>query len=381
MSFQAQQHPGEHPRSALPTTRTPAAIAFAATFSAALLGAMAGCGSGSAGPSQQSLAAPVANAKGPQLGYIWMASDHSLRPVLGVAGSSTVGQSVVPAGTYAASVTSATAGVALLQDTAGAVDLMKLPSGSPASLGVTLPAGASLRLSPSATTALLYSPGAATATLVTALDSSPQIRSVAAAGPILDSAVSDLGTVAFEYAQASETNVSVVDSQGHALSVTSLHAPGGLSFLPGKDDLLAADSAASSLTLIRSASSAPSALVLPTGSSIQSPVAVGVSASGRWALVTNGAASQSAVRIDLTSQTSTLVACSCKATLAEPLADDGAFRLTDAVTGPNWIVDAAPSTPRVLFIPALPVAVPAAKTTVASSTHASRPTVSVGMAQ
>jgi hypothetical protein len=84
-------------------------------------------------------------------------------------------------------------------------------------------------------------------------------------------------------------------------------------------------------------------------------------------MVVNSAAasgSQNLVRIDLTTLTSSSVACSCKPTLASTLADDGAFRVTDAVTGPNWIVDAAPATPRVLFIPALPAS---AKTSLVAS--------------
>jgi hypothetical protein len=338
----------------------PASAIFMAAV--CLSAATAGCGSGLVGPStpQATMTTPVASAKGPQLGYLWVNSDKTLRPILGVAGASQVGQSVVPAGVYIGATASATASIAVLQDTTGAFDLMSLPSGSPVSLNLTLPAGARIRLSPGAAAALLYTPGASSASLVTGLLSTPAIHTIAAPSAIADSAVSDTGTVSFESAQGSSFAVSVMPLGGLSTPLASVKSTGGLNFLPGRDDLLFADAAANSLTLIRSTTTAPSASLVQTAQLLQTPLAVGVSGSGRWAIVVNSAAtsgSQNLVRIDLTTLTSTSVACSCTPTLAATLADDGAFRVTDAVTGPNWIVDAAATTPRVLFIPALPTPV------------------------
>lgn len=328
----------------------------------AALAATTGCGSGVLGTAAapQNIAAPVASAKGPQLGYLWVDSDKTLRPILGVTGASQVGQSVVPAGVYTGATASATAGIAVLQDTDGGFDLLTLPSGSPVSLGLTLPAGARIRLSPAATTALVYTPGATAAALITGLPSAPAAHSITAPGAIADSAVSDTGAASFEYAQGSSSfSVAIMASGGRSTPVATVKSTGGLNFLPGRDDLLFADAAANSLTLIRSATTTPSTALIQTAQLLQGPTAVGVSGSGRWALVVNSAANsatQSLVRVDLSTLTSTAVSCSCKPTLASTLADDGAFRVTDAATGPNWIVDAAPTTPRLLFIPALPAA-------------------------
>jgi hypothetical protein len=333
------------------------------------LSAIVGCGSGMGGsaPISQNIAVPTASAKGPQLGYLWLASDHSLRPILGVAGASQIGQAVAPAGVYSGAVSSASANLAILQGTDGSFDLMTLPSGAPASLGLTLPSGAMMRLSPTAAAALLYTPGAKSASLVTGLltasQTPVQIQSIAVAGPITDSAVSDTGTASFEYAQGSSVAVTVVALNGRAVPLTSIKAGGGLSFLPGRDDLLFADAVADSLTLIRSTTSAPSTTLLQTSGLLNAPSAVGVSNSGRYVLVANSG-SQSTVRIDMTTLSSTQVACSCKPTEAAVLADDGAFRVTNVATGPNWIVDAAAATPRTLFIPALP---PAARSTLVAS--------------
>jgi len=353
----------------VPRLASLASASLSAIFLTAALAATIGCGGGLATSSSapQTTSAPIASAKGPQLGYLWVNSDQTLRPILGVAGASQVGQSVVPAGVYIGATASSTASVAVLQDTTGAFDLMPLPSGSPASLNLTLPTGASIRLSPGAAAALLYTPGASSASLVTGLLSTPAIHSITAPGPIVDSAVSDTGTLSFEYAQASSFAVSVMPLGGLSSPIASVKSTGGLNFLPNRDDLLLADAAANSLTLIRSTTSAPSTSVIQTAQLLQTPSAVGVSGSGRWAIVVNSAAAtgtQNLVRVDLTSLTSTSVSCACKPTLASNLADDGAFRVTDAVTGPNWIVDAAPATPRLLFIPALPA--PAKTSLVAS---------------
>ena len=346
-----------------------ASASLSAVFLTAALAATTGCGNGTLASSAppQTVTTPVASAKGPQLGYLWVDSDKTLRPILGVAGASQVGQSVVPAGVYIGATASATAGIAVLQDATGAFDLMTLPSGSPASLNVSLPAGARIRLSPGAATALLYTPGASSASLVTGLLSTPAIHAINAPGAIVDSAVSDTGAISFEYALASSFAVGVMPLGGISSPIASVKSTGGLNFLPGKDDLLYADAAANSLTLVRSATNAPSASVIQTAQLLQTPSAVGVSGSGRWALVVNSAAasgSQNLVRVDLNTLASAPVNCSCKPTLVSTLADDGAFRVTDAVTGPNWIVDAAPATPRMLFIPALPAS---AKTSLVAS--------------
>lgn len=329
-----------------------------------LVAAVAGCGSGvvSSLPTQ-SINVPTASAKGPQLGYLWLNADQTLRPILGVAGASQIGASVVPAGTYVSAVSSASASVALLQGADGSFDLMTLPSGSPSSLGLTLPVGAAMRLSPSAAVALVYTPGATSASLVTGLLTTPQVQSIAAPGAIADSAVSDTGSVSFAYSQGSSTTVAVMALSGRSIPVASMHADGGLSFLAGRDDLLFADASANSLALVRSATTAPAISVIQTGSALNTPSAVGVSQSGHWALVANSS-SPTVVRVDLTTQTGTSVACTCKPTEAAVLADDGTFRVTNVTTGPNWIVDASSTTARTLFIPAFPAP---AKTSIVAS--------------
>ena len=197
-----------------PVSRTNVAAALLLT---AALSAMLGCGSGtvqSIGSGSQSSTVPTASAQGPQLGYLWLDSDRTLRPILGVAGASQIGQSLVPAGTYTGAASNAAANIAILQDSDGSFDLMRLPSGAPASLSVKLPASAAIKISPSAATALLYTPGTSSATLITNLLSTPQSQTVKFAGPIVDSAVSDTGAVAAEYSQGSSLALAVISASG-----------------------------------------------------------------------------------------------------------------------------------------------------------------------
>jgi hypothetical protein len=329
--------------------------AFIATSSFAALACTLGCGSGiQPSTAPQGSAVPTASAQGPQLGYLWLDSDRTLRPILGVAGASQIGQSLVPAGTYTGAVTAAAANIAVLQDSDGVFEVMKLPSGKPASLTVKLPAGATIRLSPSATSALLYTPGSSSASLVTGLLSTPQSQAIKLAGSIVDSAVSDSGAIATESAQGSSLALAVTAASGRSVALASLGSAGGLAFLPNRDDLLFADGTANNVTLVRSASSAPTSTPIQT-SLLKSPSALGVSNSGRWVLVVN-AATQTLVRIDLSNLSTASVVCSCTPTEASVLTDEGAFRVTNVKSGANWVVDASTPAPRTLFIPALPQA-------------------------
>jgi len=356
MQLQAQHRSANSSQTRTSTDRRSITVASLLVTGAVM--STLGCGSGVVQSTvPQSIAVPTASANGPQLGYLWQDSDKSFRPILGVAGASQIGQSLVPAGAYAGAASSAVANLAILQDTEGAFDLMSLPTGKPASLAVTLPVGAAMRISPSATYALLYTPGSSSAALVTGLPASPQIQTIKFPGAILDASVSDTGSAAVEYGQTGSISLSVMSLSGRAVPVASIGQAGGISFLPGHDDLIFADAAANSVTLLRSSTSAPSSTLIQTSSLLKSPSAVGVSGSGRWALVVNNAvnsATQTLVRIDLNTLTSVSVTCACKPTEAAVLTDDGAFRVTNVKSGANWIVDASAVTPRTLFIPALP---------------------------
>jgi hypothetical protein len=329
--------------------------AVAASLSPALL-LLSGCG-GTLLSVPNATPAPEAKAvsAGPQLGYAWKSDDQTLLPILGIAGSSLVGESVVSAGTYTAAGTSAISGIGLLVGEGGQVYRMTLPTGTPEQLGISTTSAAKFRFAPSGGAAVVYVPGAQAATLVSGLNRTiPQIRQISVASPLLDLTVSDSGTVVALLQGSPGASVALLSASGSSQTLASVGRPGGLSFVGAGEDLLVADSAANALTLIHTVSSAPSVQQIPSGGLLKSPVAVGAARSGRWAVVANSG-DFNVVRIDLTGASAPQrIACPLQPTQAEPLAGNGTFRFTPVGSSPAWIADVTAANPSMLFIPALP---------------------------
>ncbi len=320
----------------------------------ATLGALYGCGSGvglPTGSTPPNTVTPAASTQGPQLGYFWNAADQTLRPILGVPGSSQVGLSVVPAGTYVAA--AASNAVAVLEEPDGSLDVMTLPSGQPVHLGGKVAvAGAQIRFSPAGKSAIVFAAGSGSISLLTGLPSAPSATVIPSPVAVQDAAVSDAGGVAIAAANAAGVSIQIVSASGAATAVGSASTLGGLSFGSG-DDLLFADANANTLTLVHNASSKPSPALVPSAALLMTPAGLGVSQNGQWALVANSGEA-SAIRIDLTGQNAPLrIACSCTPALVAPLSGMGTFRITAPGAGALWAIDAGVSAPRSFFIPAL----------------------------
>ena len=327
-----------------------------------LLVSLAGCGGAIQSlvpPAATSpVSSPAAVKSGPQLGYVWSERARTLRPVLGIAGSAQLGQTLVDGDVYTAGAASNLSGLALLEESDGTLDLMALPGGQPARLNATAAPGASLRFAPSGLAAVAFVPGTNTVTLLTGLPTSPKSATITLGQPISDAAVSDAGSIAAASVAAGSTTVRTVTAAGVTHVAATIGALGGLAFAGSGEDLVVADATANTVTLVHASTSAPSPLLLPDAGLLKTPVALGTSRDGRWAVVANGA-EPSVVRIDVTARTAPQrFLCDCQPALVAPLSGTGVFRLTSADSGPAWIFDAAASTPRVLFIPASASALP-----------------------
>jgi len=331
-------------------------------LAATTLLALCGCGGNVAVPTGNSSVVATAVQDGPQLGYAWNADDQTLRPILGIAGSSQVGQSVVPAAEYIAAASSSRSGLALLIGSDHQVYRMSLPSGTPAPLNIAASAGTQIRFSPSGTAALLFVPGTTSATLITGLTATAQAKPLNLASPVSDMAASDAGSVVALVSGAGSAAVNFVAANGALQPLANLGSGGGISFVGTSDDVLAADGAANTLTLIHAVSTAPSVTQVATANLLKSPIAVGAALGGRWAVVANQADS-SVVRVDLTGATPPQrIACPLQPTVVEQLAGNGVFRFTAVGDTPGWIADVTAPNPSMLFIPALP---PSANSTAA----------------
>lgn len=313
--------------------------------------ALWGCGSG-VKLSDSTPSSPSAVQAGPQLGYAWKSQDQTLRPILGVPGSSQTGTSVVPATSFIAGASSSAAATALLIGTDQQVYRMALPSGTPAQINLVAPAGAKIRFSPSGVVALVYVPGSLSASVVTNLVSAPQAKQLTVTAPLLDIAASDAGTVVALLKSASGGSLDLLTAGGGQQPLATLNGAGGMAFVGTSDDLLAADSGSNTLSLIRAVSTAASLSQIPTSNLLKSPVAVGTARNGRWVVVANGGEA-SVVQVDLTGAASPQrIACACQPAVVEQLSGNGVFRFTEIGSTPTWIADITNASPSMLFIPA-----------------------------
>lgn len=287
---------------------------------------------------------------GPQLGLVWDASDATLRPLAGVPGATWLGAPLFPAGTWTAGAFAVATQTALLIDPHGNLQMLALPSLQPETIAANISPGAAIRFAPEGGWAVVYVPGAASALLVGGLPGSVTASVTHAGAAIRGAAVSDAGTLLLATdAAGGGVAVSSISAAGSRSGAGSLEGFGGMSFVPGSDNFVLADSAADTLTLWRSGAAA----VLATGANhLNAPFAVAVSRDGRWAIAADRADSN-LLRVDLTGATAPLLSpCACSLTQLTPLAGNAVFALNSPGTAPGWMIEADDIAPRILFIPA-----------------------------
>ncbi len=318
---------------------------------------LSGCSSGHVAPassnsSSTSTGSAAIAQQGPQAGYMWSASEQTLRPILGVPGSSQFGAPMVTPGLYVAGGASTRSGVALLEDKAGQISLMSAATGQPQPLaGVHVSGAAQFVFSPSGLNAAIFVPGQGGALLLTGLGatdaSSVQVQGLTSAAGLQAAAVSDLGQVV----AASGTGPSTLTLlTGNAAPVATLGGFGGIAFLPGGNALLAVDSANNAVELMAGNGAAPQIFA---SKALRAPFAVAASQDGTTAVVANGG-DDSVVRLDLTNAANQMrIPCTCKPDRLTPLAGNAVFALTGPGTTTAWAVDAAATVPHTLFIPAM----------------------------
>ena len=313
---------------------------------------LAGCGQGGAIVSSAVPAAAVPGAPaGPVLGYAWSAKDETLRPLLGVIGSSTVGQSIVAAGAYVAGAASSASDLGIVEDVTGSVYLLALPGSAPTRLAGGAPDHAVIAMAPQGGAAIAYAPGGSSVMVLTNLAGTVKVTTLGtpAGATITAAVVSDAGTVLVETGGGA---VGVLSAAGALGKVTTVAQVGGMSFLPGIEDALVADGGKSTVTLVHSVAGSPTVQAL-SATGVNQPAAVSVSRDGRWGVVANGG-EQSVVYLDLQNGGAPVkMACACQPTVVNALNGGKAFRLNDVSTGPVWMVDLSGTSPRMLFVPAI----------------------------
>jgi len=292
-------------------------------------------------------------ASGPVLGYVFSPSDGTLRAMQGVRGSSQMSASIVPPGVYVAGDASVANNTALLEDGAGTLFAFNLPQSQPLHVVDGFAAGVRIVFSTSGKTAIAYVPGGASITVITGLPVSPQIqtRAVPAGMKMVSAAVSDAGNIALA-AESTPMAVGVLSAAGQYSALVAVKALGGMSFMPGADDLLVADSGANTATLVRNASGSAASQTLAVAG-LNQPVAIAGSHDGRFAVIANGG-DANVFRVDLTGATAVAkITCACQPALLGQLTGGNTFRLNSLYGGPVWTVNLTSAAPQLLFVPAI----------------------------
>jgi hypothetical protein len=331
-----------------------ALLAYGLTaIAAALCMVLGGCGSGVATGLPGAGQPLTAAAAGPVLGYVFSPSDGTLRSMMGVRGSAQMSASIVPAGVYVAGEASVASNTALLEDGSGTLFAFNLPQSQPLHVADKLAPGVRIAFSASGKNAIAYVPGGSAITVISGLPGVPQIqtRNVPAGVQMASAVVSDAGTIALA-AESTPMAVGVLSAAGQYSSLVGVKTLGGMSFMPGADDLMIADRGANTATLVRNASGNASSQVLAIAG-LNQPMAIAGSHDGRWAVIADGG-DGNIFRVDLTGGTATAkLACACQPTMLGPLSGGGTFRLNALYGGPLWTVDSTSASAQLLFVPAI----------------------------
>ena len=307
---------------------------------------------------------PVARS-GLQLGSVWHSATGNLYPIVGVPGAAHYGGA-----TLAPDPTVLTAAAAATQESSwslvlhkdGTLDQWSFPSSTVATLAAHIAPDSAIVFSPSGTSAAIASASTASLVLISGLPSKPQIATVAVpAGFARDQiAVSDGGMILVGLARPGSPGVQVgvlSESSGY-IAIGTVQAWGGAGFLPGAtaSGVAIADGSTAQLYFVSNVNTTTPAFVpLATAGILTKPVAVSVSADGKWTYVADSAKPQ-VVRVSTGASgvAPVSIACACTPQQMEPLTADGVYSLTkDAQGQPAWLLDTRTSQPRTFFVPAL----------------------------
>lgn len=314
---------------------------------------VSGCGKSSinSGTTTGGTTTPTATtvSTGAQMGLIWNSSDSTLRALVGIPGATQLGTPLFAAGAYSTGAYAGLTRTALLIDPKGNLKVMTLPSQQPVALAENVSPSSLIAFSPHGGYAVVLVPGSTSLLLVTGIPQSPSASTITSSTPIHGAAVSDAGTllVAANGATAGITVTATVANGAHS-TLAMLGGFGGMSFVPGSEDSLIADSSAN--TLARYHTGTPATLATAING-LNQPLAVAASQDDRWAIVADRA-DGSLIRVDLTGAAPpTQSSCTCSPTQLSALNGNAVFELVAPGTAPGWMVEADSPTSRVLFIP------------------------------
>src|SRR5579863_6329196 len=225
-------------------------------------------------------------ASGPVLTAWWDPGIHGVRTVYGVAGAAYQGPVAVQSNLFSSGFVCMRGSIALLLSASGEIFSASIPRGSPVAMVTTPLKKPQVVFSPSCTNALVYTSGAPSALLIQNLSSSAQTLPLNLPSTVTTAIVADSGMVLMNLAGSDKSSSIQSVSPGATTSraVTTLAQFGAMSFLPGRDTALLADSAANTIFEASVATGGISIeQIAGEGNGVSRPVAIAASADGRMA--------------------------------------------------------------------------------------------------
>ncbi len=295
--------------------------------------------------------------QGPQLGLMFDSAKGALRPILGIAGASTLGSPfdlgdltiadaiVAPNQNYALAIAGSDHGVRLIRFGVGnALQVSGLAGAAPGP--------DRMMISPAGTAAAFYYAATRRIATVGGLPLSPRVTADIHLSTVLSPlflAVSDDGGAALA---AMEHTVYAVTEKGEIPVASSLGRVSAVAFVASRDALIA-DGATNQIYLVRDTTGSESSRVLAgPADAISNPVAVAASADGRRAFVAN-AKTKTITILDLSGEGKpAAISCACQPSGLQRMGDGGLFRVTEFSARPIWLLDAGlQREPRMVFVP------------------------------
>ena len=288
---------------------------------------------------------------GPVLGFV---ADRlsGVRPILGIPGAATLGSPVLSNSGFRSIVFSRD--YALAAAGGGPVVLLRNLQSTVSAVELQAPAGAGrMALSPSGDAAVLYYPQTQSVAVLTGLPQSPAVswnlEAQSLAPGLAALAVSDGGGAVLIATAGEPSSVWLLAPDGGSRFLSYVTAAPSLAFLAGNHDVLIADGTLSTVALVRDAAGqAQLTQIGGPAEGVSHPVAV---AAGKGRVLVANAEPTGIVSLSLEGEPPLAIPCQCRVTGLEPLADGSTFRLSDPGAGPIWLLDAAGSPPRIVFVP------------------------------
>jgi hypothetical protein len=260
-----------------------------------------------------------------------------------------LGAALFPAGTYAVGAYASATKTALLIDGKGNLQAMTLPSAQPVLVAQNVPPGAAIAFAPRGGDAVIFVAGGSSVLMVSGLPQSAVTSTAAAGAAVLGATVSDAGTLLLATGGGNGgIAITTTTANGTRASVATVAALGGMSFVPGSEDILLSDAVANTLTRYHNGGAT---LLATHANGLNQPFLVGASQDGRWA-VSADRADGTLLRVDLTGATPAAQSnCACQPAQMTALGGNAVFELAAPGRSPGWMIEADDAVARVLFIP------------------------------